>query len=443
MAKNSKNKKITVSRRAIAALTLAVALVLTIIFVVLGVTGRKMDTQGLFKLLPWLPTTGETYDWRQALVPGAGLGDTKVTTLGAVTEGDAAQEELQNAVKVLVKRLSDFGWTDAAVEISGGKLVVTLPEGADTQYLNSILTAKGEFTFSDPAGEVFMDNTNVTSAGFGYADQSGTNFALSLAFDAEGKEAFGQKSTELSGQSITLRRDGLTVVSPSISDPITEGSVSIPGFTLEAARENAVLLRSGPLPFTLSSEAEGTTGSALLGNNAQNTLIIALLCAFALIALYFLVSYRLGGFLAAWMLLLQLAFSYFFAALIGAGFTVLTLSAIYAAFLVTVFTILSLFSSVRQDVKRGRSMRQSLKESYATHGHASLDVFVGLLLISVVMIIMDKGIIKDFSEIFAISLLLGLLITHLVFRLLLNETVHLFGGKASLYAANSTEKKEG
>ena len=443
MTKNSKPKKITVSRKAVAALTLAVALVLTIIFVVLGVTGRKMDTQGLYNLLPWLPTTGETFNWRQALVPGAGLGDTNVTTLGAVTEGEAAQEELQKAVKVLAKRLSDFGWTDAAVEINSGKLVVTLPEGADTQYLNSILTAKGEFTFSDPAGEVFMDNTNVTSAGFGYADQSGTNFALSLTFDAEGKEAFGQKSTELSGQSITLRRDGLVVVSPSISDPITEGSVSIPGFTLDSARENAVLLRSGPLPFALSTEAESTAGTALLGAHVQNTLIIALLCAFVLIVLYFLVNYRLGGFLAAWMLLLQLALSYFFAALIGAGFTVLTLSAVYAAFLVTVFAILSLYSSVRQDVKRGRSMRQSLKEGYATHGHASLDVYVGLLVISVVLIIMDQGVIRIFSEIFAISLLLGLLATHLVLRLLFNETVHLFGGNASLYAANSTEKKEG
>ena len=95
MTKNSKPKKITVSRKAVAALTLAVALVLTIIFVVLGVTGRKMDAQGLYNLLPWLPTTGETFNWRQALVPGAGLGDTNVTTLGAVTEGEAAQEELQ------------------------------------------------------------------------------------------------------------------------------------------------------------------------------------------------------------------------------------------------------------------------------------------------------------------------------------------------------------
>ena len=441
MAKTAPKKKITVNRKAIAAVTLLVALALSVVFIVLGFTGRQMDAQGLYKLLPWLPTTSQSSTWRQALVPGAGLGDTLVSAFTPVVEGEPASEDLDRAVNVLAKRLNDMGWTDAAVEQKDGQLLVTLPQGADTAYLNSLLAIKGDFTFTDPSGIEFMNGSNVTGAGFGYADQSGTNLALSLQFDAQGKQAFADKSTELAGQSISLRRDGVVLVSPGISEPITQGQVSIPGFTMESARENAVLLRSGALPFALELSGEGTPGTALLGAKVQNTLLIALAVLFALVAVYLLVCFRLAGFLAVWMLALQLAFSFFFAGLMGAGFTVLTLSAIMLGFVITVFAILRLYFHVRQDVGRGRSVRQAFKEACATSGHAGLDVFAGLLLVSVVLIIMGQGLVTVFSELFALTLLLGLVITQLLHRALLNEAIHLFGAKGSLYTFNPITKE--
>ena len=72
MTKKPQKQKITVNRKLVSALTIIVVLALSIAFVTLGVTGRKMDAQGLYNLLPWLPTPGESTNWRQALVPGAG-----------------------------------------------------------------------------------------------------------------------------------------------------------------------------------------------------------------------------------------------------------------------------------------------------------------------------------------------------------------------------------
>ena len=439
----TQQKKVTVNRKLIAAVTLLVALALTVVFVFLGVTGRRMDKEGLRKLLPWLPTTSQSSSWRQALVPGAGLGDTLVETFAPVTEGEVAQADLEKAVKVVVKRLYDLGWTDAAVQIKDKSLLITLPEGADIAYLNTIIQAKGEFTFTDPDGAVFMTGENVTKAEFGYADQSGTNIALSLAFDAEGKQAFGQKSLELAGQAITISRDGQTLASPGINEPILGGQVSIPGFDLQTARDNAIMLRSGALPFALQAQGEAVSGQALLGSKAQSMLIISLSVVFGLVAVYLIVCYRLGGLVAAWMLLLQLSFSWFLAALIGAGFTVLTLSAIMLVFVVTAFAIIRLYSAVGHDIRRGRSIRQALKDGYAGPAHAGLDVQAGLLLISVVFILMNTGIIRVFSEVFALALLLSLVITQVVHRVLLNETIHLFGGRDTLYAAGSAPIKEG
>lgn len=179
-----------------------------------------------------------------------------------------------------------------------------------------------------------------------------------------------------------------------------------------------------------------------MGAGVQTILLYAMGALFVVIALYFIARFRLGGLLAAWMMLLQTAFSWFFAALMRAGFTMLTLAAIQLAFFVTVFAFLNLFNGVQRDVQAGRSVRQALRDGYANEGHASLDVFTGLVLLSVAMIILDQGLIRLFGEVFAISLLIGLAITHLLLRVLLNETVWLFGGRTSLYTAGMTNKKE-
>ena len=443
MAKKKKTgKKLTVNRKAVAALTLAVALVLTVIFVALGITGRKIDSQGLYNLLPWLPTPGETSKWREALVPGAELGETFVSSLSPEMEGEVSKEDLESAVSVLSKRLRELGWTDAAVEIKESRLQVTLPKSADIDHLGDILSAKGEFTFTDPAGEVFMDGSNVTDVNIGYADATGNNIVLSLVFDDFGKEAFARKSTELAGQSLTLKLDGEVVVSPRIEEPITQGIVYIPMASLDMARDNMVLMRSGTLPFALSLLEEGVQGQPLMGAKVQTVLLYALSALFVMIALYFIVRFRLGGVVAAWLLLLQMAFSWFFAALMGAGFTMLTLVAIQLAFFVTFFAFFNLYRGVHCDVQAGRSVRQALKDGYANEGHASLDIFTGLILLSVVLIILDQGLVRLFGEVFAVSLLIGLAITHVLLRVLFNETVWLFGGRTSLYTAGLTNKKE-
>ncbi len=442
MAKESPKKPAAVNRKLIAALTLAVALVLTVVFLVLGVTGRSMDKDGLYKLLPWLPTPSSSLSWRQALVPGAGLGDTVVLTLTPDSDAPSA-EQMDQTIEILVKRLNDLGWTDTAVEQKDGKLIVTLPKGADAAYLRTLLSVKGAYEFTTPEGEAFMTGENVTGASFGYADQTGTNIALSMQFDQHGKTAFGEKSSQLKGQRIIIKRDGQILAEPGIDEPITQGMVSIPGFTLEAARENAVLLRSGALPFVLNASDDGLASSPLMGEKVQKTLIIALLIVFALVAVYLLVRYRLAGLVAVWALLLQAAFSWFLAALVGAAFTMLTLVAVTVPFLVSVFAILRLFSGMEEDIRSGRSLRLALKEAYSKMGHAGLDAIVGLLVISLVLIMINLGLISLFAEVFALALFCALLATQVVLRLLLNETIHLFGSKNALYAANTTQKKEG
>jgi protein-export membrane protein SecD len=346
-------------------------------------------------------------------------------------------------VRVIAARLADLGWRDTKVELTqDGAVRAIMPKAADDGHLEHLLDARGHFTFSDPQGNEFLTGEHIATAGFGMANQAGTDFSLSIAFDDEGKRIFAEKTTELVGQSITLKLDGNTLVSPGVNEPLTAGGVSIPGFALEPAREYAVMMRSGAMPYALEV-AERTAGTPLLGEGVQNRLIVALTVVFALVALYFIIRQRLGGVVAAWMLLVQLALSYFFAALMRAGFTLVTLSAIWLGFLAVVFGIVVLFENVQEDIRRGRSVRQAVKESYAGRGHAALDVMAALLIICVVVIIIDaQGVVGSFAKVLGISLLVGLVLTQVALRVILNETLTLFGDRSALYASGVMKKEE-
>ena len=443
MAKPVSSRKITVNRKAVSAVTLIVLIALTVIFVFLGINGRDMDKEGLYKLLPWLPTTGTEARWREALVPGAELGETLVMNFKADAENALTEEEKAETVRVLSARLRDLGWLDARVEaLEDNSFRATMPQAADDGHLAHLLDARGEFTFADPEGNVFLDGKHVQSAAFGMTSANATDYSLSLAFDQEGSRIFGEKTTELVGKSISLNLDGKTLVAPGVSTPLTEGGVSIPGFALEPAREYAIMLRSGAMPYGLEL-TDQLTGDPILGKGVQEKLIIALFAVFLLVALWLVIRQRLGGLVSAWMLLVQLALSYFLAALMRAGFNLVTLAGIWLGFLALTFAILVLFDSVQHDIRRGRSVRQAIKESYAGRGHGGLDALAALLVLCVVLVIVDaQGVVGSFAKVLGLNILVALVLYQVCLRLVLNETLTLFGDHSGLYASGATKKEE-
>ncbi len=440
MAKGTPARIRGAGAKAIAAVTLAVALLLTGVFMYYGVAGRDMDKEGLYKLLPWLPTPGENTRWRLALVPGADLGETVRSTLALVpAEGETVTDaQLNDAVAILSQRMADAGWTGAQVQLVDGKLQAATPASVDETHSLTILNAKGDVGFATPTGEVFLTGDHIVNAWFGPSQEQGV-YSVSFQLDNEGKKLFGDKTQELIGQSISIMLDGRSVAAPRISEPLTDGFASIPAFTQDEAKNLAVLMRSGPLPLAITEETH-EHGLPLFGEGSQDRLVIALGIVTALILLYFVVRYRVGGLIAAWMLALVLAFGYFFAALMGAGYTLSTLMAIYAAFLLAAFSALMILGGMEDDLNRGRSVLQALRASYANAGHVSLDVLGGLLALSVILIILDTLHIGLFMRIVGVGLLVALIVMHVLMRVLLSSTITLLGENTSLYHHRSARE---
>lgn len=442
MAKPAQSNKKAVNSKALAAVTLAVVLLLTLAAGIIGVTGMKLDSEGLYKLLAWIPTSSESSTWRQALVPGTDLGDNMVQIYAVSSPEEGAeptQEALRQTVNILSRRLAFGGWNSAQAEvIEGNKIKLSLPLDGTHDHAYEMLTPRGDFALASPDGTPFLTYENVKQATYGVSGTDGS-YAVSFVLDNEGKRIFAEKTTELLGQSISLMIDGVAVASPGINTPLTDGQASLPGFNNENSVAYASMMQYGPLPLVLEMESQALDGAPIYGEGIANTLIIALFIAAALVCLYALFTYRLGGLIAAWLLAIQLIAVYFFAALMGSGFTISTLLAVWGSFALLAWALLVLYRGMKEDLARGRSIRQALKEAYAGSGKVALDALVVLLVMAVVMIIADHQQIGAFMLPFAIGLIIDLVLIGICLRVLLGSAITLFGTKTSLYISAKKE----
>ena len=70
--KVNNRRRVKMSKRTSAIIVLCVALVLTLAVGYLGLNGTWLDSRGLYKLLPWLPTS-DVDNWPQSIALGLDL----------------------------------------------------------------------------------------------------------------------------------------------------------------------------------------------------------------------------------------------------------------------------------------------------------------------------------------------------------------------------------
>lgn len=443
MAKPVKQTKKPMNSKAVAAVTLVVLLALTLAAAFIGVRGMNLDNQGLYKLLAWIPTPSQSSTWRQALVPGADLGENLVQTYTAapVAEGgEVTEEQLKQTVSLLGKRLAFGGWNSAQAEvIEGNKIRLTLPLDGTHDHAFEMMAQRGDFAFAAPDGTPFLTWEHVKQANYGLNPQDGS-YAIGFLLDNEGKQIFADKTAELIGQSMQLMIDGTAVANPGINQALTEGQASLPGFNNENSVAYASMMQYGPLPLVLTHESN-ENGAPLFGAKVQNTVIWALAAVVLLISLYFLFTYRLGGLIAVWLMGIQLVAAYFLAALVRSGFTVATLLAVWGSFGLLVYALLLLYRSMKSDLDRGRAIRQSVKDAYAGPGKVAIDVLAALLLLAVILIIVDHQQIGAFMRTFGLGVLVDLVLMGIVMRILMSNAINLFGTNSALYTSGSAKKE--
>ena len=147
------------------------------------------------------------------------------------------------------------------------------------------------------------------SCGLIQDDNGAQQFVVDLEFNDEGRELFGEATSRLVGQTISIWMDDVMISQATVKEAITEGKCNISGnFTSSEAAALASKIQAGALPFKLETTNLRTINPTL-GASALNAMALAGAIALVLVCLFMLIVYRVPGFVACIALLGQVALS--------------------------------------------------------------------------------------------------------------------------------------
>ena len=299
----------------------------------------------------------------------------------------------------------------------------SLPEGATWNAAGTVVTLPDPEKKTIPLKkEVVVTGANLGDARAAFeGGQVNTGQPIvTFQFKGPGAKKFEEFTGSHIGQYLTIVLDNRVISSPVIQGRITGGSGQISGrFTLEEARELAVLLRAGALPVPVEVLERRTIGPSL-GRDSLDLSLRAGAIAVVLIITFMIALYRVPGVLADMALLLYALF--LFAALAALRAT-MTLPGI-AAFVISVGMAIDanvlIFERIKEELRAGKTLRAGIQSGWDRAWSAILDSNVTTLVGAAVLFVLGTGPIKGFATTLFIGVLISMFTAIVITRVLVN-----------------------
>jgi preprotein translocase subunit SecD len=279
-------------------------------------------------------------------------------------------------------------------------------EGSEVLYERKVNKQTGEVTRTPflLKKQVLLTGDALTNAEVRIGSQFNEPY-VSIEFDREGAQLFERITAENVGKRLAIVLDNTVYSAPVIRERIAGGQAQITGsFTVEEARDLAIVLRAGALPAPVRIEENRTVGPSL-GQDSVRQGLTAGLIGSVLVVLFMLLYYRLSGTVATVALILNVllllaGLGYFHATLTLPGIAgiVLTLG-------MAVDANVLIFERIREELRIGKPARAAIDAGFARAWSAILDGNVTTLIAAMMLFQFGTGPIKGF----AVTLSLGLI----------------------------------
>ena len=437
--KVNNRRRAKLNKRSASIVALCVALVLTLAVGFLGLNGTWLDSRGLYKLLPWLPTTN-VENWPQAISLGLDLkGGVYVEYEATMSEEMEAEgfefgQLLDSTMGVISKRLTEKGYPEATVsQLGTSGIRVEIPSVTDPAAVLDLIGSPAKLEFSGPDGEVFMEGRHLQAATPTVDDNYQP--AISFKLTSEGGQLFGDKTAECIGQAITITLDGEVLMSPTVNEAIYGGQVLVTGsFTAEEAENISLMLQSGALPLDLRQDKLDTI-SATLGVDALATSVKAAIIGILLVMVIMLVRYRLSGVVASWALCIYIILVFLFLAVVpGVQLTLPGIAGIILGIGMAVDANVVIFERVKEEVAADRPMIHAVRIGFKNALSAVIDANVTTIIAAVVLLAFGTGSVQGFATTLLIGVITSMISAIVVTRFLLTRFVRVFDNP-KLYVA--------
>ena len=354
---------------------------------------------------------------------------------------------IDQSLETIRNRIDQFGVSEPVIQREGQEnILIQLPGIQDPERAKEIIgkTALLEFKLVDDTANVEDAIKNGPPPGrqvlYGHIGRGGQIGAEKQAYVLESRplmtgeyiqDARVRPAQQLQGASVELILNGagarlfeqitaanvkrrLAIVldnsvysAPVIQERIGGGRASITGnFTVQEARDLAIVLRAGALPAPVEILEERTVGPSL-GSDSIRDGVISFVVGSSLVIIFMIVYYHGAGALADFALLFHILF---LLAILAAFKAVLTMPGIAGIVLIAGMAVdanVLINERIREELRAGRAPRSAVEAGFQHAMPAIIDTNVTTFLSGVILFQFGTGPIKGF----AVTLCVGILTT--------------------------------
>ena len=249
---------------------------------------------------------------------------------------------------------------------------------------------------------------------------------VTLSLNAVGARQFDRITDENKGRRLAIILDNNVYSAPVIEERISGGEARIKStsFTLEDAKDLAIVLRAGSLPASVDFLEERTVGPSL-GHDSIRKGIASIVIGGILVVLFMIIYYKLAGAVADIALIMNLIIIMGVLAAFKATLTLPGIAGLVLTVGMAVDANVLIFERIREEVRMGKPPRAALEAGYSKAFLTIMDANVTTLIAALVLLQFGTGPIKGFAVTLSIgivaSLFTAMVVTRFVFDLVLSK----------------------
>ncbi len=229
---------------------------------------------------------------------------------------------------------------------------------------------------------------------------------VSITFNSLGAKIFDRITARNVGKRLAIILDNNIYSAPVIKERISGGRAQITGsFTMEEARDLAIVLRAGALPAPVEIIENVTVGPSL-GRDSIEKGVIATIIGGIFVLAFMILYYRLSGVIADFALFLNIIMILGAMAWFEATLTLPGIAGIILTIGMGVDSNVLIFERIKEELRTGRTVRSAIDAGYDRAWWTIIDSHVTTLITAAVLFQFGSGPIKGF----AVTLSLGIVI---------------------------------
>jgi len=338
---------------------------------------------------------------------------------------------------VIERRVNQLGLSEPLIQRQGSdRIIVELPAVDSPNEAIETIGRTAMLTFQNSAGEVLMTGEAVQDARADH-DQYGRP-VIAFTLTDEGSDKFADITRQYMGEKISINLDNEQLTNPTVQAVIEERG-QITGYeTIQAAEEDAILIREGALPVPVDVIETRTVGPTLGKISIQKSIRAGLL-GLLLVAIYMVFYYRFPGVLAAVILAIYGLILMGTMAGLQATLTLPGIAGLILSIGMAVDANIIVFERIKDELKSGKTLRAAIDAGFKRAYTTIVDANVTTVMTALILAYFTSGTVRGF----AVTLGIGIIVSMFTAFFVTRNVIDIFAGSKLLRENKSFGVRKG